>query len=133
MCGRHALYGPRSRLRDQFGVEPADLEERCNIAPSQDAQIVRCGADGGRERISARWGLLQSWVKEPGKLALPNNAKVETAGQKPMFRHAFKWSRVLVPASGFYKWVPVTGYKQPYFFRPVGGEALFGFGGLLEH
>jgi len=133
MCGRYALYGPQSRLREQFGVEPADLEERYNIAPSQDAPIVRCGADGERELIPARWGLLPSWVKEPGKLAQPINAKVETAGQKPMCRHAFKRSRVLVPASGFYEWVPVAGYKQPYFIRPVGGEALFGFGGLLEH
>lgn len=40
---------------------------------------------------------------------------------------------MLVPASGFYEWVPVAGCKQPYFIRPVGGEALFGFGGLLEH
>jgi len=133
VCGRYALYGPHSRLREQFGVESADLEERYNIAPSQDAPIVRCGADGERELISARWGLLPSWVKEPGKLAQPINAKVETAGEKPMFRHAFKRSRVLVPASGFYEWVPVAGYKQPYFIRPVGGEALFGFGGLVEH
>ncbi|AMO36392.1 SOS response-associated peptidase [Thauera humireducens] len=133
MCGRYALYGPQSRLRGQFGVEPADLEERFNIAPSQDAPIVRCGADGARELIAARWGLLPSWVKEPGKLAQPINAKVETAGEKPMFRHAFKRSRALVPASGFYEWVPVAGYKQPYFIRPSGGEALFGFGGLLEH
>lgn len=133
MCGRYALYGPQSRLREQFGVEPADYVERYNIAPSQDGLVVRGGADGAHELISARWGLLPSWVKEPGKLAQPINAKVETAGEKPMFRHAFKRSRVLVPASGFYEWVPVAGYKQPYFIRPVGGEALFGFGGLLEH
>lgn len=133
MCGRYALYGPKSRLQKQFGVESTDLEERYNIAPSQDAPIVCCGANGLRELFPARWGLLPSWVKEPGKLAQPINAKVETAGDKPMFRHAFKRSRVLVPASGFYEWVPVAGYKQPYFIRPVGGEALFGFGGLLEH
>lgn len=133
MCGRYALYGPQSRLREQFGVEPPDLVERYNIAPSQHAPIVRCAADGGLEMIFARWGLLPSWVKEPGKVAQPINAKLETAGEKPMFRHAFKRSRVLVPASGFYEWVPVAGYKQPYFIRPVGGEALFGFGGLLEH
>jgi putative SOS response-associated peptidase YedK len=133
MCGRYALYGPQSRLGEQFGVESADLEQRYNIAPSQDAPIVRSGADGERELISARWGLLPSWVKEPGKLAQPINAKVETAGEKPMFRLPFKRSRVLVPASGFYEWVPVAGCNQPYFIRPVGGEALFGFGGLLEH
>lgn len=133
MCGRYALYGPHSRLREQFSVEPDDLVDRYNIAPSQAALVVRCGADARRELVTARWGLLPSWVKEPGKLAQPINAKVETADEKPMFRHAFKRSRVLVPASGFYEWVPVTGYKQPYFIRPAGGEALFGFGGLLEH
>lgn len=133
MCGRYALYGPQSRLQEKFGVEPTDLEERYNIAPSQDAPIVRCGADGERELISARWGLLPPWVKEPGKLAQPINAKIETADEKPMFRHAFKRSRVLVPASGFYEWVPVAGYKQPYFIRPAGAEVLFGFEGLLEH
>lgn len=133
MCGRYALYGPHSRLREQFGVEPSELEERYNIAPSQDAPIVRGRADGVRELIPARWGLLPSWVKEPDKLAQPINAKVETASEKPMFRHAFKRSRILVPASGFYEWVPVADYKQPYFIHPIGGEALFGFGGLLEH
>ena len=133
MCGRYALYGPHSRLREQFGVDPAELRERFNIAPTQEAPVVRAGADGVPELIDARWGLLPSWVKEPGKLAQPINAKIETAGEKPMFRHAFKRSRVLVPASGFYEWVPVAGYKQPYFIRPAGGESLFGFGGLLEH
>lgn len=133
MCGRYALYGPHSRLREQFGVEPGEFAARYNIAPSQDAPVIRGGADGGRELILARWGLLPSWVKEPGRLAQPINAKLETAGEKPMFRHAFRRSRVLVPASGFYEWTPVAGYKQPYFVRPPGGEALFGFGGLLEH
>lgn len=129
MCGRYALYGPQMRLREQFGVEPAGLEERYNIAPSQDAPIVPCVADGGRKLISARWGLLPSWVKEPGKLDQPINAKIETAGEKPMFRHAFKRSLLPVPASGFYEWVPVARHKQPYFIRPAGGEVLFGFGG----
>ena len=109
MCGRYALYGPQSRLREQFGVDLAELRERFNIAPTQEAPVVRAGADGGPELIDARWGLLPSWVKEPGKLAQPINAKIETAGEKPMFRHAFKRSRVLVPASGFYEWVPLAG------------------------
>ena len=75
---------------------------------------------------------MPSWVKEPGKLAQPINAKVETAAEKPMFRHAFKKSRVIVPASGFYEWKPGPDFKQPYFIRPA-GDVLFGFAGLLEH
>ncbi|WP_343034812.1 SOS response-associated peptidase family protein [Aromatoleum diolicum] len=56
MCGRYALYGPHSRLREQFGVEPGDLVDRYNIAPSQPALVVRCGADAHRDLVAARWG-----------------------------------------------------------------------------
>ena len=138
MCGRYVLYGPRSRLREQFDVGFEEIDDRpndfdlFNIAPTQLLPVVLGRPDGARGLVLARWGLLPSWVKEPGKLAQPINAKIETAAEKPMFRHAFKKSRVLVPASGFYEWQPVAGGKQPYLIRPVGGEALFGFAGLLE-
>ena len=132
MCGRYALYGPHSRLHEQFGVEPpTNWQDRYNVAPSQLAPVIRAGDDGAPVVLDARWGLLPSWVKEPGKLQQPINAKLETAGEKPMFRHAFKKARVLVPAAGFYEWKPGPDHKQPYFIRPAGG-GLFGFGGLLE-
>lgn len=130
MCGRYALYGPRSRVRERFGVEPDEWAERYNIAPSQVAPVVRA-VDGGRQIVAARWGLLPSWVKEPGRMAHPINARIETAAEKPMFRHAFKRSRVLVPASGFYEWRPVPGGKQPYFVCSRNRD-LLAFAGLLE-
>jgi putative SOS response-associated peptidase YedK len=111
---------------------PRDLS-LFNIAPTQSPPVIRARADGPRELIPARWGLLPSWVKEPGRLAQPINAKIETASEKPMFRHAFRKSRVLVPASGFYEWQPGPDHKEPYFVRPVGGEALFAVAGLLEY
>jgi putative SOS response-associated peptidase YedK len=133
MCGRYALYGPKSRLREQFGVQPELLEDRYNIAPSQSALVVQAQADGIRELVVARWGLLPSWIKEPGKLAQPINSRIETAAEKPMFRHAFRRQRVLVPASGFFEWAPGAELKQPFFIRPHGAGLLFGFGGLIEH
>lgn len=135
MCGRYALYSPHSRLRERFDVNIVDgwlWQDRYNITPSQQAPIIRVGEGGGRVLVNAHWGLVPSWGHELGSLQQPINAKIETAGERPMFRHAFKRSRVLVPACGFYEWVPVAGYKQPYYIRPR-GDALFGFGGLLEH
>lgn len=139
MCGRYVLYGPKSRLDEQFAPGFQEIDERpgvpfqrFNIAPTQLAPVVRAAPDGTREFLDAQWGLLPSWVKEPGKLSQPINAKLETASEKPMFRHAFKKSRILVPASGFYEWQPVAGGKQPFYIHPV-GVPFFGFGGLLEH
>jgi putative SOS response-associated peptidase YedK len=80
----------------------------------------------------ARWGLLPSWVKDPAERHHPINAKAETAAILPMFRQAYRKSRVLVPADGFYEWKALAGGKQPYLIRMRDGSP-FGMAGLLEH
>lgn len=49
-----------------------------------------------------------------------------------MFRHAFRKSRVLVPADAFYEWQAVIDGKQPWLIRLKEDEPM-GMGGLLEH
>lgn len=133
MCGRYALYGPSKRHRDHFRTQVEfELAPRFNIAPSQTLPVVRQTADGTRELIFAKWGLLPSWVKVPSEIAHPINAKAETAALRPMFRTAFRHSRVLVPADAFYEWIPAAGGKQPYCIR-LKDEAPMGIAGLLEH
>ncbi len=133
MCGRYVLYGPSSRHREHFGVEDDfDLAPRYNVAPSQMMPVVRQDADGKRHFMMAKWGLVPSWVKDPTGLPHPINAKAESARDKPMFRHAFRRSRVLVPADGFYEWKLAQGQKQPYFIHMRDG-APFGIAGLIEH
>ena len=107
------------------------LKPRYNIAPMQDVVVVR--ETGGRRTLSTvRWGLIPFWAKDPAIASKLINARAESAAGKPSFREAMQRRRCIVPASGFYEWRPVAGGKQPYFIRPVGGEALFGFAGLLE-
>jgi putative SOS response-associated peptidase YedK len=56
---------------------------------------------------------------------------VETAPDKPSFRHAFRKRRCLIVADGFYEWKGGKGRKQPWFiFPPTSGP--FGFAGLWE-
>src|ERR1035438_10437585 len=132
MCGRYALYGPHNRDPRQLGTaDDFDLAPRFNIAPSQVVPVVRQGADGLRHFVMARWGLIPSWVKDPSQVNQPINAKAETAAIKPMFRHAFRAGRVLVPADAFYEWKVIAGKKQPYLIR-MQDESPFGFAGLLE-
>lgn len=133
MCGRYALFTEPVRLRAEFQTSN-DFPElaRYNLTPGAFHPVVRQLPDGLRRVQPARWGLLPSWVKEPGKLAQPINAKSETVAEKPMFRHAFARRRVIVPASGWYEWKLEDGKKQPYFFSRVDGRPL-AFAGLLEH
>src|SRR5450759_133078 len=132
MCGRYALNRSPAELKAHFdAANELDLKPRYNIAPSQTVPVVRLDDTGNRVFTFARWGLIPSWVKDPEELQHPINAKAETAAIKPMFRHAYRKSRVLVPADAFYEWMPKDG-KQPYLIRLRDGAPM-GMGGLLEH
>jgi len=132
MCGRFALNSSPAKLKEHFGTTGVlDFKPRYNIAPTQTVPVVRLDETGNRVFTLARWGLIPSWVKDPGELQHPINAKSETAAIKPMFRHAYRSSRVLVPADAFYEWMTKDG-KQPYLIRLRDGAPM-GMGGLLEH
>mgnify|MGYP000867393406 FL=1 len=137
MCGRYALYGPASRIREQFDLDDGfDFEPRYNIAPTMKVLVVHPGQHGERVASAYRWGLVPSWAKDVTIGARLINARSETVAEKPAFRAAFRRWRCIVPANGFYEWkaVPEAGrtLKQPYFIRPRDESDLFGFAGLSE-
>ncbi len=131
MCGRYTLSADPEVLRSHFdlGEVPA-LPPRFNIAPSQEAPLIRQGPEH-RELALARWGLVPFWAKGPKTRYRMINARAETVATKPAFRHAFRRRRCLVPADGFYEWQARPGGKQPYYFRLI-GQAVFAFAGLWE-
>ena len=135
MCGRYALYGPTSRLREQFGANidelPPDLGPRYNAAPMQMLPVIRQRPTGERVAHLLRWGLIPSWSKDESIATKLINARGETVAEKPSFRSAYKARRCIVPANGFYEWKAVPEGKQPYYIHPAHGE-LFGFAGLWE-
>lgn len=142
MCGRYSLTTPTEALRQlfKFGGLP-NLAARYNIAPTQDAPVVRTGTmDGGGAGVGGsgertldhlRWGLIPSWAKEPSIGARMINARAETVAKKPSFRAAFAARRCLIPADGFYEWRTEGGKKQPYRVTLADG-APFAFAGLWE-
>ena len=133
MCSRYSLTSPPADVRAYFGHEnEAAFPPRYNIAPSQPVLIVRLDHARRRELVLVRWGLIPSWVKDPGKISSLINARAETAAEKPSFRGSLRHRRCLVPADGFYEWTGRPGGRQPYLLRtaPPGPMAL---AGLWEH
>lgn len=69
-------------------------------------------------------------AKNPMAVKSTFNARGETVATKPMFRSAFKKSRILVPVDAFYEWKAGTP-KQPYAFTRADGSPIV-FAGLRE-
>ncbi len=135
MCGRYSITTAPEALRRLFQVPGplTNLPPRYNLAPTQDAPVVRQREDGGeRELVMLRWGLVPSWSQGPDSGYSMINARAETVATKPAFRAAFRSRRCLVPADGFYEWQAQPGHKQPYRITLTDGEP-FAFAGLREH
>jgi putative SOS response-associated peptidase YedK len=100
-----------------------EFRPRYNIAPTMDILTVR---ETASSRIGSmmRWGLIPFWAKDLKKIPVMNNARAETVAGKPMFRHAFRERRCLIPASGFFEWQARGKHKQPYFISARDGTPL---------
>jgi putative SOS response-associated peptidase YedK len=136
MCGRYKLTTPTSRVFDEFSLTGLriNLEPRYNIAPTQDAPVVR-RSPTGRQISLVRWGMIPAWAPAQktgeGLGAGQINARAETVARKPTFREALKSRRCLVVADGFYEWQQQERTKQPMLFT-MRDEGVFAFAGLYE-
>lgn len=104
-----------------------------NIAPTNEIYIVR---NRSRESYqpdleSASWGLIAPWQKSLIEARAGQshaiNARSESIHEKPTFRDAFRTSRCLIPATGYYEWATSLGKyspKQPFYITSRDGSPL---------
>ena len=132
MCGRFTLISNISELQLRFGfaMEPAEVQPRYNIAPTQ--QVLAVVNDGERRGEMMRWGLVPSWAKDVKIGNRMINAVSETAATKPAFRSAFRRRRCLVLADGFFEWRKEGKQRVPLYFSQKSGEPM-AFAGLWEN
>lgn len=107
------------------GLLRSNLRPRYNICPTTDVDTIT-SRDGEREIATMRWGLIPGWWSKPLKemKMATFNARAETVAEKPMFRDAFKKTRCLLPASGYYEWHDTPGGKQPFYFSRRDGQVM---------
>lgn len=132
MCGRYAQTADMRELMEQFSVTGTSPESSLplnwNIAPTNPIYIVRAndqsGNDASREKALAvvSWGLIGPWLTDFQEARASQsraiNARSESIHEKPTFRNAFRATRCLIPASGYYEWATALGKyspKQPFY------------------
>lgn len=131
MCGRYTLSTPSDDLALLFDIsELMPLPPRYNLAPTQEAAVVRVTEPGAPRRLDLlKWGLIPYWAKEAAIGNKLINARSETAIEKASFKTSFKKKRCLIPADGFYEWKKEGKLKQPYLIHRKDGKP-FAFAGL---
>ena len=133
MCGRYIL-AQQLKAERYFGVRRTlwDYIVSYNVAPSRNVPVVRI-ADGEREGVMMRWGLIPFYAHgEPPKYSTIN-ATVEKLESSPVWRGPWKrGQRCILPAAGFYEWhLDEGGRKQPFFIH-LADQEVFGFAGLWD-
>lgn len=141
MCGRF-VSPDDAAIERHFrinGRSPHPLARRVNVAPTTTVPLLRL-ADGALTLCAVRWDLVPSWWKKLKPPAMTLNARSEEAAGKPRWRRAYRNSRCLVPAEGWYEWQQVeqvdsaTGeilmVKQHFIHRT--NVPIFTFAGLVS-
>jgi putative SOS response-associated peptidase YedK len=123
MCGRFTRNYTWAQIHGMYSlISPAsNLQPRFNICPTDTIDAVV-----DHQLVPMRWGLIPAWWGKPlkeFKLAT-FNARAETVAEKPIFRSAFKNSRCLIPASGYFEWRTTPEGRQPFYFTRRDGQVM---------
>jgi putative SOS response-associated peptidase YedK len=132
MCGRYAQTADMRELMEQFevsGTAPQkSLPLNWNIAPTNPIYIIR-GTSPDLATVS--WGLIAPWLKTlveaKNSQSRAINARSESIFDKPTFKDAFRMTRCLIPASGYYEWSTALGKyppKQPFYISSKDDKQL---------
>lgn len=118
MCGRY-LTPDEAAFERHWGVRAPDgYLNSFNLAPSQQAPVIRIAADGSRKAELIVWGFQPAWAKRAWI-----NARSETVFTTSAFAQSARAQRCLVAAAGWYEWQGDTTPKQPYvLFRDIDGQ-----------
>lgn len=110
MCGRYSLFSTSKSISKELGMSiDIDLAPSYNIGPSDSVLTVYFNQEKQAKAFTfAEWGL-----RTPQNFHI--NSRIETVDTAPRFRDAWKESRSLIPANGFYEWYQDGLIKQPYY------------------
>lgn len=107
MLREYANIAAQSIIHAQFiRSVPKPLKYRGEIRPADIAPVIATSKRGNKACFPMLWGFNME------RHSLLPNARLETAGVKPLFQGAWKSHRCVIPASWYYEW--------EHFLRPNG-------------
>jgi len=127
MCGRFVSLSEPDFLARLFEVDEdrqADgVAASPNVAPTE--QVPAIAEHGWRVLVTLFWGLAPRWSKDRRGAAKMTNTRAETRTQRPGYREVFTRRRCLLPADGYYEWIPQPdGSRGPYLVSRRDGSPL---------
>ncbi len=126
MCGRFSVLVDYHAAKERYLASVRyEFRPSYNISPGQTIPAVIY--EDGPVIEGLKWGLVPHWARDPGIGSRMINARSEGIQDKPSFRRAFRESRCLIPASGFFEWKKPD--SVPYYFR-LKDQNLFSFAGV---
>ena len=126
------LLAPDAIARLFGTVNPLpNLRPTWNLAPTQDAPVIRLATNEERHLDVLKWGLVPYFTKDLKKARKPINARCETVATSGMFKMAFAKRRCLVPAPVYYEWRDDPDGKVPFAVARVDGDPVV-FAGIWE-
>jgi putative SOS response-associated peptidase YedK len=134
MCGRYASFLPPALIARLFETvnPPPALQPTWNMAPTQDALVVRWDAERRERHLDVlKWGLVPYFTKDLKAARKLVNARSETVATSGMFKAAFASRRCLVPASAYYEWRDGPEGKVPFAVARLDGDPVV-FAGIWE-
>lgn len=119
-------------LQEQTKRLDADFEPRYNVAPTTQIPAIARYKDDDLIVQNWKWGLVPYWAKDESFAAKCFNARAESIAEKPSFKDAFRRSRCVIFADGYYEWKTTNlKTKQPYFVHQKDSTPMF-FAGVCE-
>ncbi|CAB4588948.1 MAG: DUF159 family protein [Actinobacteria bacterium] len=140
MCGRYAQAQGMDEIIERFDLDASLVDKSLplnwNIAPTNEIYIIRDNQQG-RILDSASWGLIAPWQKNSTEARNSQshaiNARRESIHEKPTFRQAFRTTRCLIPATGYYEWATSLGKyppKQPFYISSAQENTSLSIAGI---
>lgn len=141
MCGRFAIDDSVDELVRAFVAEGGDWTEAITALPNPEirptdtiAVLVESGkgADAPRRIVApARWSLVPTWSRTLKTTGPTFNARVETLGEKSMWKGPLAKRRCVIPASTYAEWRGERGAKTRFDIGAPSGDRML-FAGLAQ-